>query len=1025
VILKKHAASVLYVLLFSASALFAQSGSSSGEIKGRITDPSGAAIPDSSIAVVNLNNGWKASARTNNEGLYQILAIPPGSYSVEVAAPGFAGQRRLPVSVNVGKSSAIDFQLEIGPANAVTVDVEDYLVETERSSQSNFVDEDTIRGLPMDLRDYLDIIRLVPGVADSEALADSNDFRVPQAAQSGISFNGNNGRGNSLTVDGAEANDSGGAFRPTISQEAVEEFQINRSSYSAEYSGASGGVINIISKSGTNKLYGSAYGFFRTSGLDAADPFARVLVGDTLQRVKPPSNRQQFGATVGGAIRPNATFFFGSFEGLRRRESNSVAVLTDRSIFGPTPEQEAILGGLPSAQADPLRQALTASSTTQQLFEINSGVFPFSSDDYLYSLRLDHRLSSKDQLMFRYNGANIDESNPNARALIGVSRSIDTERLDQTGNLSWTRFMSPTTVNRLQFQFNYGAFRVSTLEKFGPEINVNGFGFFNRDVLLPSNILWRRYEVNESLSTVRGSHQIKLGGQLLIHNNHVESHAFLPGRFNFGQLPGVVVDPALAATQVTALQAFNLGLPQAYQQGFGDPNTFSTEPYFAVYVQDGWKATRTLTVDMGLRYELDDLRDPTRTDTNNLAPRLGLAWDVRGDKTTIVRGAYGIFYGPTSYVLPATINPLGEINGYRQIAQVLTTFTTPLPASAPNIYRTLRTQGVVTLPVPTRSISEGDLSQFGITIAHDGPRPPLSVLFRSADDFASAYTQQTSVGVDRTFGSNWVVSANYVFVRGARIMRARDENLLPAPVSPTLGIRVWSTPYFKDPALFQGNVYESSGNSFYHSMTLEITKRVSSHMRLTGNYTLSKAIDEVVDYNSDFQATDQANLRAERALSSFDQRHKFVTYAFLESPADPRNGGLSKVLSNFTLSPVLSINSARPFNLLTGNDLNNDRHSTTDRPPGAGRNTGIGPGFWTLDLRLTRSIDLDAVRIEIIGEAFNVFNHLNYKSVNNTVGNMAGPFRRQGDPSLSPSQPFGFTSAFDGRRIQLGVRATF
>jgi hypothetical protein len=278
VILRKHAASVLYVLLLSASALFAQSGSSSGEIKGRITDPSRAAIPDSSIAVVNLNNGWKTSAKTNNEGLYQILAVPPGSYSVEVAAPGFAGQRRLPVSVNVGKSSAIDFQLEVGPANAVTVDVEDYLVETERSSQSNFVDEDTIRGLPMDLRDYLDIIRLVPGVADSEALADSNDFRVPQAAQSGISFSGNNGRGNSLTVDGAEANDSGGAFRPTISQEAVEEFQINRASYSAEYSGASGGVINIISKSGTNKLYGSAYGFFRTSGLDAADPFARVLV---------------------------------------------------------------------------------------------------------------------------------------------------------------------------------------------------------------------------------------------------------------------------------------------------------------------------------------------------------------------------------------------------------------------------------------------------------------------------------------------------------------------------------------------------------------------------------------------------------------------------------------------------------------------------------------------------------------------------------------------------------------------------
>jgi hypothetical protein len=200
---------------------------------------------------------------------------------------------------------------------------------------------------------------------------------------------------------------------------------------------------------------------------------------------------------------------------------------------------------------------------------------------------------------------------------------------------------------------------------------------------------------------------------------------------------------------------------------------------------------------------------------------------------------------------------------------------------------------------------------------------------------------------------------------------------------------------------------------------------VSSHVRLTGNYTLSKAIDDVVDYNSDFQATDQANLRAERALSSFDQRHKFVTYAFLESPSDLGNGGISKVLSNFTLSPVLSINSARPFNLLTGNDQNNDRHSTTDRPIGAGRNTGIGPGFWTLDLRLTRSVPVGDVKIEVMGEAFNVFNTLNYKSVNNTVGNITGPFRREGDPSLSPSQPFGFTSALDARRIQLGVRATF
>ncbi len=644
---------------------------------------------------------------------------------------------------------------------------------------------------------------------------------------------------------------------------------------------------------------------------------------------------------------------------------------------------------------------------------MNSGVFPFSGDDYKLSFRVDHQINAENQLMLRYNNANVDATNPNTRALIGASRGVETSRLDHVGIIDWTRILSPSTVNQLRLQFNYGDFLVNTQEKFGPELNINGFGFFNRDIVLPSNSIWRRYDAGNHLTMNRGSHLIKLGGQVLVRGNHVESQTVFSGRFNFGALPGGLIHPVFASTTINAIQAFNLGLPQAYQQGFGDPIVSSTETFLGIYIQDSWQVTPSLTLDIGLRYEMDDLRDPIRTDKNNFAPRFGFAWDPSGDRKTTVRGGYGIFYAPTNYALVHVANTLGEIDGVRPIAQVLTTIQTPGAASAANIYQTLRAQGVITLPAPTQPITPGHLEQFGITIAHTGPRPPLSVLFRASDDFASAYSQQGSLGVEREITPDVLISANYLFSRGLKILRARDDNMLDAPIDPNLGIRVWNPLFFKDPLLLQDNVYESTGRSFYHGLTLEVRKRFANSFSLNANYTFSKAIDEVVDFNTDFQAMDQLNLNAERALSSFDQRHKFVFYGAVETPV-------------VNINPIVRSNSGRPFNLLTGFDLNQDRHSTTDRPAFAGRNTGRGPNFWTVDLRLTRRIQLDdRFELELMGEAFNLFNRLNYRSVNNTVGNISGPFDLKGIEGVSPSTPLGFTSAFEARRVQLGVRFTF
>ena len=827
-------------------------------------------------------------------------------------------------------------------------------------------------------------------------------------------------------ADGAESNDFGGGVRETLSQDAVQEFQINRSGYSAELGGASGAVINIVSKSGTNEFHGSAYGFFRHERLDAADPFAIDLVGGRPQRIEPPSTRQQFGATLGGPIATNKTFFFAAYEGLQRDESNSIPVLTDLSIFEPTPAQEQILGVLPAPASTALRQALTSPPSTRALFEANSGVFPFETSSNKFSLRLDHSLNNSNQLMLRLNYANIDESNPNTRALVGASRGFNTDILDSDSFLSWTHVASPRVVNQARFLFNYRNFFTSTNEKFGPELNINGFGFFNRDGFLPSNTITRYYEFSDSLNIVRGAHNLKLGGRALIRGISNDAFVFFGGRFFFGPLPGGLISPVLASTSINGLQAFNLGLAQAYIQGFGDPRVGSTIPFFAVYVQDSWKLTPHLTLDLGIRYELDDRTDPVPTDTSNFAPRFAFAWDPFEDGQTTIRGGYGIFYSPHYYQLDFVAKALNNIDDQRQIAQLFTTIQTPGAASAANIYRTLVAQGVITFPAPTRSIAAADLGQFGIRISHEGPVPPLTSLFKPSDDFVNAYSQQGTLGIERALGSTVSISATYLFARTLKIIRARDDNLLPAPLDPNLGIPVWDPRFFKQPLLFQDNVYESTGRAFYHGFVFEMAKRLDDHFSLNLNYTLSKAIDEVVDFNADFQASNQLDLNAERALSSFDQRHKLVVYGTVETPFETGQDALRTALAGISLNGILRANSGRPFNLLVGADINGDRHSTTDRPPFAGRNTGLGPDFWTVDLRLSKRINVsESANINFMAEAFNLFNRLNFQSVNNTVGSMRGPFDVKGRKDLGPSQPLGFTSAFDPRRIQLGLRLNF
>jgi hypothetical protein len=1028
-----------------------------GTLSGTVTDPTDSVVPGAKITVTSAETGTALeSTLTEVSGEYRIPLLPPGVYNIRVEKPGFAVHSRRSVVIAVGQAAVIDVRLSVGVSSQVIeVQAVPPLIETERTQQSNTINEQSVRNLPINRRDYLTYSLLSPGVSDSKAMADSNNFRVKQTPDSGLSFYGSNGRGNSISVDGGESNDAGGGVRPTVGQEAVREFQINRTDYSAEHGSARGGVINIITKSGGNATRGSIFGFFRHQSLDAGDPFAVVLNPDnTVSRIKPDSERQQFGATLGGPLVRDRTFYFLSYEQLRRRESNAVPVLTDLSIFQPTPAQQAILAGLAPDAAGQLRAALTSPPTTVEMFKRNSGIFPFETDQYQGLMRIDHHFNARNQANFRYNVSRVYETNQNLGALVGYSRGFITDVFDSTALANWTHTFSPAWLNEARAQFSFYNPLTASNDPFGPALEIAGYGFFNRDRFLPNQAITRRVDLNEAATWVKGEHTLKAGAQVLLRSQHSDSKTFFSGRFTFGTLPGSFVSPALATTTITALQSFNLGLAQSYQQGFGDPVVRALYPLYAGYVQDTWHAKPNLTLNLGLRYEVDQRKSPLPANKNDWGPRAGFAWDPFSDGKTTVRGGYGLYYSVIDYQIDYVVNALNEINGYRQIAQVLTTLNAanPFAVNGPlNIFTTLRKEGTIGVPTPQRPILASDLAQFGINVSQTGPRPPLTVLFRADPGYKNPYAQQASFGIDRQIAGGLTASLSYVYVRGVHLTTDHDLNLLPAPVNPAKGIRDWGvtpdnptgTKYFRDPLLYQENNYESGANSWYNGMIVELNKRFSSNLSLAFNYTLSNAMDETTDYNSDFQPNDQTCRRCERALSSFNQRHKVVAYAILQSPHGSAASPFSRFFQGFLFTPIFRYNSERPFNILTGAELNNDRHNTTDRPYFAGRNIGIAPSFWAFDTRLARRLAVrERASLEVMIEAFNLLNHLNYSSVNNTVScsaslalGSAGScyisdiVKRygglSGNDSYTPSQPFGFTAAFDPRRIQLGARFTF
>jgi outer membrane receptor protein involved in Fe transport len=1070
---------LLGFLVLSVLPALGQARSTSADLTGIVVGSSKSPVSGATITATNLATGINRTAKTDAFGGYRISLLPPGQYEVRVELQGFNRQIKKGIILTVGQIAVINFEISQGlAAEDQVIETDTPVIETQRTHQAQTITQRPINKLPIDGRNFLDFTKLTPGVVE-ESPAVTN-VQIPALTTSGLSFAGQNGRANSVQIDGVDNNDiSSNGVRPTISQEAVSEFQINRTGYNAEFGRATGGVINIVSKSGSNEFHGSLYNYFRNERLDARNSFASQARRD------PPFKRNQPGFTFGGPLKKDKTFFFTAYEGLFRRESAYTTIYLDRTIMMPTAGQMALINALlnsgnaaivgrglilqdlltssSSSSNPPAPQMLPLNRKTFNMFDRAQGTFPVEQSSGTGSVRVDHAFSEQDYLFFRYSLTNDSRHNIGIGGQFAPSSGFDIGSRDNTFILGETHLFKNGSSNEFRFQSVRNIYNADTVDPFGPRFRVAGIGNFGRDFFSPSDRTQRRLQFVDNFSMTRGNHNFKFGGDYSRYTIDTSSEIFLGGNVDFTQQPiplgfvlgdlgpqlitdlttlgrpdlvSVITDPN---QPLTIIQQMNFGLPSVINQGFGSPIAQFTGDILGLYLQDSFKVKSNLTLSLGLRYDYELRPKGSPRDGNNFGPRISFAYDPFKNGRTVIRGGGGVYY-QTLFVGASFAS---SILGGGQITNILVsadpTFSPGDPSSVcgsgvpPSFcfYRELVQRGLLNFP-STGTIPEAAFSQLlGLTRDTSTNR----LLTRLDDKAVTPYAIQGNLGIEQAFGRDWSVSLNYMINHGLKLIRSRQINVVPNPAvldalgRPSLTGRV-------NPTRLADFVLETAGNSTYHGLAASVNKRFSRNAQLIASYTFSKTIDDATDVVFEQGPQDPTNPGLDRALSSFDLRHRLSVAALFDSPFSGGKGSAwyERVLANFYLSPILNVRSGFPFDIRTGIDINMDTNPN-DRPVGVGRNTGLGPGFFTIDMRLGRRFIFDADKqrsAEVIFDAFNIFNRVNFKEVNgNTRGILSlsdmgiTDVRLIGLVDKPSSSLCGYTSAYEPRIVQLGLKLNF